>query len=76
MVQIKATQITYEALGRVQVTYTDNFDMDYIHATIGLIADTARVTDLKNVTVDKAVYKENNLEQIKDWYEKIKYVEK
>ena len=76
MVQIKATQVTYEALGRVQVTYTDNFDMDYIQATIGLIADTARVTDLKNVTVDKAIYTENNLEKIEKWHESVKYVEK
>lgn len=76
MIEIKATQITYEALGSVHVTYTTFFDMDYIQNTIGLIADTARVTDFKNVTVDKAVYKKNNLEKIKKWHERIKYVEK
>ena len=65
MIEIKATQVTYEALGRVQVTYTDNFDMGYIQATIRLIADTARIVDFKNVTLNKTVYKKNNLEKIK-----------
>jgi hypothetical protein len=76
MIQIKCTQITYEALGRVQVTYSESLDMEYILGVVHLIADTARVTDFKNVTVDKAIYKENNLDQIKEWYERIKYVEK
>lgn len=76
MIQIKCTQVTYEALGRVNVTFTENFDMDYISSVVRLISDTARVTDVKNVTIDSAVLKDNNLEQVREWYERIKYVEK
>jgi len=76
MIQIKCTQITYEALGRVQVTYSECSDIVYILDIIRLIADTAHVSDLRNVVIDKAVYKENNLGDIEKWYEKVKYVEK
>jgi len=72
MVQIKCTQITYEALGRVQVTYSESLDMEYILNVIRSIADTARITNFKSVVIDKSIYKENNIAQIEDWYNRIK----
>ena len=76
MIQIKCAQITYEALGRVQVTYSESSDIVYILGVVRLIADTAHVTDLRNATIPKTVYKENNLGDIEKWYESVKYVEK
>ena len=71
MIEIKATQVTYEALGRVHVTYTTFFDIDYIQNVVKLIDETARVTDLKNAVIDSAIYKKNNLSHIKDRYKEI-----
>lgn len=71
----KVTQVTYEALGRVHVTYTTFFDMAYIESVVKLIDETARVTDLKNAVIDSAVYKKNNLGHIKERYKKIQELE-
>lgn len=64
-------QITYEALGKVHMTYTDMTSLNDILGCVQLITSTARIRDMKHVTVSKSEYDDNNMDHIKLWYDKI-----
>lgn len=70
---IKVTEVTYEALGRVTVTYTDSTDLEYIRSVVQLIIPTAHVElkHLRQTQVTASEYKDNNLSHIEAWYKKI-----
>ena len=68
---IKATQVTYEALGRVNVTYTESTDPKHIESVVKTITPTAKIRQLRQAQITTSEYKENNLSHIEAWYKKI-----
>ena len=71
MKEFEVTQVTYTALGKEHVTYTKSTDLTEIVDCIQLIIDTARLIDTRRVNVTAAVFQENNLKHIREWYAKI-----
>lgn len=71
MKQLEVQQITYEAFGKVHITYTDMVELVDILSCIEMITNTAKLRDMKHVTISKSEYDENNMNHIKEWYQKI-----
>lgn len=71
MKQISVTQVTYEALGKQNITYTDSNDLHYITGVVQMIVETAKVVDLRQTQITTSEYKENNLSHIESWYKQI-----
>ena len=71
MRKITAVQVTYEALGRESKCFTEKLDFDYITDTISLIAPTARVTNVCTTIIEPSILKDQNLDDIRSWYQSI-----
>jgi len=70
-VKMKATEVTYEALGKQYVTYTELFDPLKILEIVRLITDTAHVSCTRQVKIEESIYKDNNLSHVEAWYTNI-----
>ena len=71
MKNMKVTRVTYEALGKSYVTYTESKDPHYIIGVVKMIIETAHVSETKQVTISKSEFKDNNLSHVEAWYKGI-----
>jgi hypothetical protein len=72
MIIHKATKITFEALGKEHVVYTDHQDHDYIQEQVHQICPTAFVNNICTDVISKEEFLSNNLENLVQWNLKLK----